>query len=141
MIVRKAEFSTSDVFQKRINSGDGYCSFQVVRSIWTAGSEQRLVHARLYLSNAGSSTGLPYRRQRPIFVCSMRDRSSITVGWIMLFIVFAMSSCASGAGGFAAKIQQPPGHNGVTIGPATVEPGTSEFERPWPFGPLGMDED
>src|SRR5215471_17404084 len=45
MIARKAEFSTSDVFQKRINSGDGYCSFQVVRSIWTAGSEQRLVHA------------------------------------------------------------------------------------------------
>jgi len=74
-------------------------------------------------------------------MCSMRDFSSITVGWILLFVVFAMSSCASGAGGFAAKIQQPPGHNGVTIGPATVEPGTSEFEQPWPFGPLGMDED
>ena len=57
MIARKAEFSTSDVFQKRINSGDGYCSFQVVRSIWSAGREERLVHARLYLSNAGSSTG------------------------------------------------------------------------------------
>jgi hypothetical protein len=26
---------------------------------------------------------------------------------------------------------------GVTIGPATVAPGTTEFESPWPFGPLG----
>ena len=63
----------------------------------------------------------------------------MTKGGILLLVGLAISSCASGDGGAAGKIQQPPDNGGVTIGPATVAPGTSEFESPWPFGPLGME--
>ena len=56
--------------------------------------------------------------------------------WLLLFVAFAISSCASGGAGAPSK-----NYKGATIGPATVAPGTSEFESPWPFGPLGMDED
>ena len=95
-----------------------------------------------YLPNADSCHSVCRLGSKDLYSSTqMRDFSSITVGWVVLFVVFGMSACASGAGGFAAKIQQPPANNGVTIGSATVEPGTSEFEQPWPFGPLGMDED
>ena len=69
----------------------------------------------------------------------MRNLLSIAIGGILLFMAIALSSCASEEAGVASKIQNPPSSNGVTIGPATVAPGTAEFESPWPFGPLGMD--
>jgi hypothetical protein len=56
----------------------------------------------------------------------------------LLFVALAFAACASADGGDASK-RPSPGNDGVTIGPATVAPGTSEFESPWPFGPLGMD--
>jgi hypothetical protein len=58
----------------------------------------------------------------------------------VLIVALAFSSCASSSGGVANSSQSPPPSNGgVTIGPATVAAGTTEFESPWPFGPLGMD--
>jgi hypothetical protein len=58
----------------------------------------------------------------------------------VLVVTIAFSSCASSDGGVANSGQRPPSSNGgVTIGPETVAPGTTEFESPWPFGPLGMD--
>jgi hypothetical protein len=71
-----------------------------------------------------------------ILMLSIRNLFSIARGGLLLFIAFAISSCASGGAGAASK-----NYKGVTIGPATVALGTSEFESPWPFGPLGMDED
>ena len=68
----------------------------------------------------------------------MRNLFSMAVGGILLFVALAFAACASAAGGDASK-RPSPGNDGVTIGPATVAPGTSEFESPWPFGPLGMD--
>jgi hypothetical protein len=79
--------------------------------------------------------------KRLILMHSMRNLFSIARGGVLLFVAFTMSSCASGDMGVASKNQQPPSNEGITIGPATVAPGTSEFESPWPFGPLGMDED
>ena len=72
----------------------------------------------------------------------MRNLFSMAVGGILLFV--AMTSSLPGASaqsGGADSGQRPsPSNGGVTIGPATVEAGTSEFESPWPFGPLGMDD-
>jgi hypothetical protein len=59
----------------------------------------------------------------------------------MLLAVFALTSCASGTGGAAGGGQQPAANNGITIGTATVAPGTRDYEQPWPFGPLGMNFD
>jgi hypothetical protein len=71
----------------------------------------------------------------------MRNLFSMAVGGILLFVAIILSSCASAQSGSAGSGQRPsPGYGGVTIGPATVEAGTSEFESPWPFGPLGMDD-
>jgi hypothetical protein len=69
----------------------------------------------------------------------MRNLFSMAMGGILLFVAVALASCASENGGSARTIQRPPGNDGVSIGPATVAPGTTEFESPWPFGPLGMD--
>jgi hypothetical protein len=70
----------------------------------------------------------------------MRNLFSTVMGGIVLIVAIAFSSCASSGGGVASSGQRPPpSDGGVTIGPATVAPGTSEFESPWPFGPLGMD--
>jgi hypothetical protein len=70
----------------------------------------------------------------------MRNLFSMAVGGILLFVAITLSSCASANSGGAGSVQPPPASGGgVTIGPATVAPGTSEFESPWPFGPLGMD--
>ena len=64
----------------------------------------------------------------------------MVMGGIVLIVAIAFSSCASSDGGVTNSGQRPPPSNGgVTIGPATVAPGTAEFESPWPFGPLGMD--
>jgi len=63
----------------------------------------------------------------------------MAMGGILLFIALAVSSCASDGGGVAGNVQNAPQNDGVTIGPATVSPGTTEYESPWPFGPLGMD--
>jgi hypothetical protein len=61
-------------------------------------------------------------------------------GGILFFVAIALSSCASADGGSAGNVQRTsPNSGGLTIGPATVAPGTDEFESPWPFGPLGMD--
>jgi hypothetical protein len=69
----------------------------------------------------------------------MRNLFSMAMGGILLFVAVAISSCASEEGDGASKIQRPSANDGVTIGPATVEPGTNDYESPWPFGPLGMD--
>jgi len=68
----------------------------------------------------------------------MRNLFSMTQKGILLLVGLALVSCASGNGGTAQNSQQPP-NNGITIGTATVAPGTHEYEAPWPFGPLGMD--
>jgi hypothetical protein len=68
----------------------------------------------------------------------MRNLFSMAVGGILLFVALGFSACASADGGGASKPTSP-SNDGVTIGPATVAPGTNEFESPWPFGPLGMD--
>jgi hypothetical protein len=70
----------------------------------------------------------------------MRNLFSMAVGGILLFVAITLSSCASAQSGGADSVQRPPPSGGVTIGPATVAPGTAEFESPWPFGPLGMDD-
>jgi hypothetical protein len=71
----------------------------------------------------------------------MRNLFSMLRGGILLCVAIALSSCASAGGGGTNNGQPPPPSNGgVTIGPATVAGGTSEFESPWPFGPLGMDD-
>jgi|HubBroStandDraft_5_1064220.scaffolds.fasta_scaffold1464354_1 hypothetical protein len=71
----------------------------------------------------------------------MRNLFSMAVGGILLFVAITLSSCASAQSGGADGGQRPPpSDGGVTIGPATVAPGTAEFESPWPFGPLGMDD-
>jgi hypothetical protein len=62
---------------------------------------------------------------------------SITQKGILLLVGLALASCVSGNDGTASTGQQPP-NNGITIGTATVAPGTNEYEAPWPFGPLGM---
>jgi len=67
----------------------------------------------------------------------MRNVFSISRGGIFLLVAMAVSSCASDHG--SGDLQSPTQNNGVTIGPATVAGGTSDFESPWPFGPLGMD--
>jgi hypothetical protein len=69
----------------------------------------------------------------------MRNLFSMVTGGILLFATIAFSSCASEGGGAATNNQRPSPNDGVTIGPATVATGTTEFESPWPFGPLGMD--
>jgi hypothetical protein len=69
----------------------------------------------------------------------MRNLFSMTMRGMLLFIAIGITSCASESGGAASSVQRPPQDNGVTIGPATVATGTTEFESPWPFGPLGMD--
>jgi hypothetical protein len=68
----------------------------------------------------------------------MRNLFSMVTGAILLFAAIAFSSCANEGGG-ATNNQRPSPNDGVTIGPATVATGTTEFESPWPFGPLGMD--
>jgi hypothetical protein len=72
----------------------------------------------------------------------MRNLFSMATGGIVLFVVIALSSCASADGGGTNNGHRPPSNSGggITIGPATVAPGTTEFESPWPFGPLGMDD-
>jgi hypothetical protein len=70
----------------------------------------------------------------------MRNLFSRALGGILLFVAVALSSCASEDGSSTSKTQSPAPNDGVTIGPATVSPGTNEYESPWPFGPLGMDE-
>jgi hypothetical protein len=65
----------------------------------------------------------------------MRNPFSMLTGGILLCVAAGFSSCASEDGGVGSKASSQ--YNGVTIGPATVE-GT-EFESPWPFGPLGAD--
>jgi hypothetical protein len=71
----------------------------------------------------------------------MRNLFSMVLGGIVLIVAIAFSSCASAGDGGANNGQHPPPSNsGVTIGPATVAAGTTEFESPWPFGPLGMDD-
>ena len=72
---------------------------------------------------------------------SMRKYYSITAGGVALFVAFVMSGCASGGSAGAGQNQQSPGNNGITIGTATVTPGGQEYEAPWPFGPLGADEE
>ena len=69
----------------------------------------------------------------------MRNLFSMAMGGILLFVAAGFSSCASENGGVAGNNQRPVNGGGVTIGPATVEVGTTEYESPWPFGPLGMD--
>jgi hypothetical protein len=71
----------------------------------------------------------------------MRNLFSMVMGGIVLIVAIAFSSCASAESGSASNNQRPPpSDSGVTIGPATVAVGTTEFESPWPFGPLGMDD-
>jgi hypothetical protein len=70
----------------------------------------------------------------------MRNLFSMALGGILLFVAVVLSSCATDDGGVANNNQRPTNGGGVTIGPATVATGTTEFESPWPFGPLGMDE-
>ena len=68
----------------------------------------------------------------------MRNGFSIFMRGIFLLVAMTVSSCVSDHG--SGHLQRPSPNDGVTIGPATVEAGTSEFESPWPFGPLGMDD-
>jgi len=67
----------------------------------------------------------------------MRNVFSLSREGIFLLVPIAVSSCASDHG--SGNLQRPTQNDGVTIGPATVAGGTSDFESPWPFGPLGMD--
>ena len=69
----------------------------------------------------------------------MRNLFSMAMGGILLLVAVAISSCASEDGSGASIGQSSPPSDGVTIGPATVAPGSNEYESPWPFGPLGMD--
>jgi len=69
----------------------------------------------------------------------MRNLFSMATGGILLCVAAGMSSCASQEGGGVSKVQASSQSNELTIGPATVAPGTTEYESPWPFGPLGMD--
>jgi hypothetical protein len=69
----------------------------------------------------------------------MRNHFSMAITGILLCITTAMSSCASEEGGGGSKFDASSQSNEVTIGSATVAPGTTEYESPWPFGPLGMD--
>jgi hypothetical protein len=72
------------------------------------------------------------------FQHAMRNLFSMTEKGILLLVWLALSSCANGNGGTASNSQPPPKKD-ITVGTATVAPGTTEYEAPWPFGPLGMD--
>jgi hypothetical protein len=69
----------------------------------------------------------------------MRNLFSMTMGVMLFFVAIGISSCASNGGGVSNNVQSASQNTGVTIGPATVATGTTEYESPWPFGPLGMD--